>query len=339
MRLPIARLRIVATALACIALGGCSSSTSSHLAYVATSSGVFAFRINDKTGAPTTIFSAPFVLGRSPSAIVIGPSGNLAYISNELDNTISLVKIDTSSGALSEVLPRTPVAGLSPSAMVMDPAGSFLYVAEQGTNDVASYSVAPSGMALSKSGELLFVAVPSFLKIYAFTLSAGTLTPAMGSPFSVSDGVTSVAIDPTASFLYAPNPTANTISGFSILSGGVLSQLPTSPYGSTKSPLKTPVANAVDPTGKFLYVANFASTSISEFDVSGTGELTPATTASASAGTNPDFFAFDPNGKYMYVANEGSNSFTEFLLNSDGTLTSKNTIQVGAVPRSIAFTK
>jgi 6-phosphogluconolactonase len=355
MRLPIARLRIVATALACIALGGCSSSTSSHLAYVATSSGVFAFRINDKTGAPTTIFSAPFVLGRSPSAIVIGPSGNLAYISNELDNTISLVKIDTSSGALSEILPRTPVAGLSPSAMVMDPAGSFLYVAEQGTNDVASYSVgsdgslslvstasvgaAPSGMALSKSGDLLFVAVPSFLKIYAFTLSAGTLTPATGSPFAVSDGVISVAIDPTASFLYAPNPTANTISGFSILSGGVLSQLPTSPYGNTKSPLRTPVANAVDPTGKFLYVANFASTSISEFDVSGTGELTPATTASASAGTSPDFFAFDPNGKYMYVANEGSNSFTEFLLNSDGTLTSKNTIQVGAVPRSIAFTK
>jgi 6-phosphogluconolactonase len=99
------------------------------------------------------------------------------------------------------------------------------------------------------------------------------------------------------------------------------------------------VANAEDPTGKFLYVANFASTSISEFNVSGTGDLTAVTTSSASAGTNPDFFAFDPNGKYIYVANEGSNSITEFLLNSDGTLTSQNTIQVGAVPRSIAFTK
>jgi YVTN family beta-propeller protein len=355
MRLPISRLRIVAAGLACIALGACSSSSSSHLAYVATSNGVFAYRINDNTGAPTTIFSAPFVLGRSPSAIVIIPSGNQAYISNELDNTISLVKIDTSSGALSEVLPRTTVAGLSPSAMLMDPAGSFLYVAEQGTNDVASYSVgsdgslnlvstvsvgsAPSGMALSNSGDLLFVAVPNFSKIYAFTISAGTLTPAAGSAVAVPNGVISVAIDPTASFLYAPNPTANTISGFSILSGGVLTPLPTSPYGNTTSPLKTPVANAVDPTGKFLYVANFASTSISAFDVSGTGELTPVTTSSASAGTSPNFFAFDPNGKYMYVANEGSNSITEFLLNSDGTLTSENTIQVGAVPRSIAFTK
>jgi YVTN family beta-propeller protein len=357
MRLPISKLKlkIVAAALACIASGGCSSSNSSHLAYVATSSGVFAYRINNNTGAPTTIFSAPFVLGRSPAAIVITPSGNMAYISNELDNTISLVKIDMSSGSLSEVLPRTTVAGLSPSAMVMDPAGGFLYVAEQGTNDVASYAVgsdgslklvstasvgsSPSGMALSNSGDLLFVAVPNFSKIYAFTISAGTLTPAVGSPFAVPNGVISVAIDPTASFLYAPNPTANTISGFSILAGGVLSQLSNSPYGNTTSPLTTPVANAVDPTGKFLYVANFASTSISEFNVSGTGDLTAVTTSSASAGTNPDFFAFDPNGKYIYVANEGSNSITEFLLNSDGTLTSQNTIQVGAVPRSIAFTK
>jgi YVTN family beta-propeller protein len=357
MRLPISKLKlkIATAALACIALGGCSSSNSGHLAYVATGNGVFAFRINDNTGAPTTIFSAPFIVGRSPAAIVITPSGNQAYISNELDNTISLVKIDTSSGALSEVLPRTTVAGLSPAAMLMDPAGSVLYVAEQGTNDVASYSVAsdgslnlvstvsvgssPSGMVLSNSGDLLFVAVQAFSKIYAFTISSGTLTPAAGSPFAVPNGVISVAIDPTASFLYAPNPTANTISGFSILPGGVLSQLSTSPYGNTTNPLKTPVANAVDPTGKFLYVANFASTSISEFNVSGTGDLTAVTTSSASAGTNPDFFAFDPNGKYMYVANEGSNSITEFLLNSDGTLTSQNTIQVGAVPRSIAFAK
>ena len=353
MRLFGSKLKIFAAALACFALSGCSSSNSSHLAYVATSSGVFAYRINNKTGAPTTVFSAPFLLGRSPASIVISPSGNVAYVSNELDNTISLLKIDASSGALSEVLPRTTVAGLSPSSMVMDPAGSFLYVAEQGTNDVASYSIgsdgslklvstaslgsSPSDMVLSSSGDLLFVAVPTFSKINAFTISAGMLTPTAGSPFSVPNGVISVALNPADNFLYAPNPAANTISGFSILPGGVLSQLSNSPYGNTN--LKTPVASAVHATGKFLYVANFASTSISEFNVAGTGDLTLKTGSSASAGTNPDFFAFDPNGKYIYVGNEGSNSITEFLLNSDGTLTSENTIQVGAVPRSIAFTK
>src|SRR3954469_19288829 len=100
MRLLGSQLKMVAAALLCAALSGCSSSSSTHLAYVATSNGVFAFRINDKTGASTTVFSAPFVLGRSPAAMAIAPSGNLAYVSHQLDNTISLVKIDTSSGAL-----------------------------------------------------------------------------------------------------------------------------------------------------------------------------------------------------------------------------------------------
>jgi YVTN family beta-propeller protein len=346
-------ITVLAAVLACFTLTGCSSSSnSSHLAYVATSSGIFAYRINDKNGSPSTVFTAPFVLGRSPSSMVIASSG-LGYIADSQDNTISRVKIDTSSGALSEVLPRTTVAGSAPSAMVMDSASSFLYVANLGSNDVEAYSVdsdgaltfassasvgsSPSGLVLSSSGNLLFVAVPNLSAIYVFAVSSGSVTPVAGSPFHVANGVASVAIDPTDTFLYAPNPATNTISGFSVLSGGVLSELAKSPYGSTT--LKNPVANVVDPTGKFLYVANFASTALSIFDVSSTGDLTAKTGSSASAGTNPVFFTFDPNGKYLYVGNEGSKSITEFTLNSDGTLTSTNTIQVGGVPRSVAFTQ
>ncbi len=196
--------------LACFTLSGCSSgssSNSSHLAYVATSSGIFAYRISD-TGVPTTVFSAPFVLGRSPSSIVIAPSG-LGYVADSLDNTISRVKIDTSSGALSEVLPRTTIAGSTPSFMVTDSSGGFLYVANQGSNDVESYSVgsdgsltfassasvasSPSGLVLSASDNLLFVSVPNFSSIYAFTVSSGALTPVAGSPFHVANGVASVA--------------------------------------------------------------------------------------------------------------------------------------------------
>jgi 6-phosphogluconolactonase (cycloisomerase 2 family) len=358
MKLRTSQLRMAAIAamLACLALSGCSSgssSNSSHLAYVATSSGIFAYRISN-TGVPTTVFSAPFMLGRSPSSILIAPSG-LGYVADSLDNTISRVQIDSSSGALSEVLPRTTIAGSAPSAMVMDSGGGFLYVANQGSNDVESYSVgsdgtltfassatvgsSPSGLVLSSSGNLLFVTVPNFSSIYAFTVSSGTLTPIAGSPFHVANGVASVAINPSATFLYAPDFAANTVSGFSILPGGVLSALQKSPYGNTTTPLKNPVASVVDPTGKFLYVANFTSTTISIFDISSTGDLTPKSGTSGSAGTNPFFFTIDTSGKYMYVGNEGSKSITEFTLNSDGTLTSTNTIQVGAVPRSIAFTK
>jgi 6-phosphogluconolactonase (cycloisomerase 2 family) len=348
------KLAAIVAALGCLALTSCSSSSSSHLAYVATSSGVFAYRINNSDGSPRSLLASPFPLGRSPSSIVIASSNDLAYVADSRDNTIARVKIDPSSGALSEVTPRFTGAGISPSFMLLDPNGQFLFVADQGSNDVTSYSIGsdgalslgstmflgspPSNMALSSAGDLLFVATPAFSGIYAFTVSSGALTPVAGSPFPVANGLSTIAIDPSAKFLYAANPITNTVSGFSILAGGVLAPLPNSPYGNSTNGLKTPSAVAVDPTSKFLYVANSGTTTISEFDITGTGDLT-SVTSSASAGSSPEFFVFDPNGKYIDVGNSGSKSITEFTLNSDGTLTSTNTIQVGSVPRSLALTK
>lgn len=349
------KLAAIVAALSCLALTSCSSSGSSHLAYVATSSGVFAYRISDGNGSPRSLLAAPFTLGRSPSSIVISSSNDLAYVADSSDNTIARVKIDPSSGSLSEITPRFTGAGISPSFMLLDPGGQFLFVADEGSNDVTSYSIGsdgslglgstvflgspPSNMALSPSGDLLFVATPAFSgAIYVFTVSSGTLTSVAGSPFPVPNGLSTIAIDPSAKFLYAANPVTDTVSGFSILTGGVLATLPNSPYGNSTNGLKNPFALAVDPTSKFLYVANSSTTTISEFDITGTGDLT-AVTSSASAGSNPVFFAFDPDGKHLYVANSGSKSITQFTLNSDGTLTSTNTIQVGSVPRSLALTK
>lgn len=331
---------------------GCSSSNSTHLAYVATGNGIFAYRINNNSGVASSIFSSPFVLGRSPADIVISPSKKFAYVSNQQDGTISLLKIDTSSGSLSEVLPRTNT-GISPGPMIMDPAGSFLIVADQGSNDVSVFSVAadgtltlasttglgasPSALALANGN--LYVAVPNFSSIYGFSVSSGSLT-ALPAPFPVPNGVLSLTVDPAGNFLYAPNPQTDTITGFSIASGGGLSPLPTSPYGSTGTAnlLSAPVAAVVDPSSKYLYAVNFASDLVSAFSISSTGDLTALTSSGASAGTNPAFIVFDPNQKYLFVGNAGSSSITELTMNSDGTLSSSNTIQVGTVPRALAFT-
>ena len=336
-----------------IGVGCSSSSSSSHLLYVASSSGVFGFRIDNKSGSPTKIFSAPFTLGRSPSAIVVNPAGTLAYVANELDNTISTLKIDRASGSLTEVLPRTTTAGLAPSAMVMDSAGSFIFVVEQGTPDISVYSVGsdgtlqiastvllgslPSNMTLADSGSLLFVALPNASAVDVFSVSSGTLTRGGGAPFRVPNGVAAISVDQDTSFLYAAGLATNTISGFSISPAGVLTELPTSPYGSAT--LKTPVATFVEPSGTHLYAANSAATALSEFTIGSTGDLTAVTTGAPSAGTKPSFFVLDPSATYVYVANSGSSSLTQFKLNSDGTLAKTNTVQVGAVPRAVAFTK
>lgn len=341
-----------------LSIGGCGfgfgGGSSTHLAYVATGEGIFAYRIDNNSGTSTTIFSAPFVVGNSPSAIVITPSNQFAYVTNQRDNTISELKVDTTSGTLTEVQPRT-ITGVSPGVMIMDPSGSFLFVGDQGSNDIEVFSIgssgalklvsttplgsSPSSLVLSSSGSLLFAAVPNFKAIYVFSVSSGTLTP-VNSPFLVSNGLASVNIDPTGSFLYAPDPATDTITGFAINSGA-LTPLPGSPYGSTVSGnlLTAPVDVIVDPTGKFLYAANFGTSTVSGFTVAANGDLTVLVTAAGSAGTNPNLMTFDPDGKFMYVGNSGSNSITIFTIDSSGLLSSTNTISVGTVPRGLAFTK
>lgn len=343
-----------------------SNTTSSHLAYITTSNGILAFRIDNKTGASTSIFTAPFVIGNSPAGIVVHPSNQFAYIANQLDDTISLLKIDSASGTLSEVMPRTQT-GLGPGALALDQNGNFLFVAEQGSNDIRVFSVGTGGalsqvsttplggppidLVMPLSGNFLYVTVPAFSDVFAFAVSSGALTPVPGSPFHISLGVATPGINQTGTFLYVPNPASGTISGFSVAANGALSQLITSPYIDCSGTCTTlpatppvPVAAVVDSSGRFLYVANSSSggssTGLAQFSIDGsTGALTPLTATGPSAGTNPAFFVWDPDEKYLYVANVGSRSVSEFTMNSDGSLaTTSNTIQTNSVPRGLALT-
>jgi 6-phosphogluconolactonase (cycloisomerase 2 family) len=198
---------------------------------------------------------------------------------------------------------------------------------------------------MPKSGNYLFVSVPAFSAIYAFSVSSGSLSPAPGSPFIISNGLSSVTVGPAGDFVYAPDPAANTISGFSIQASGqtLLQPLQGSPFlsicGSSTS--CSPFGAAVDPSGKYLYVANYGSTDVSQYTIdSSTGSLKTITATTPTAGTNPSFIVFDPGGKYLFVVNVGSKSITELKMNSDGSLSNNgvNTIQVGAVPQALALT-
>jgi len=353
-----------------LATGACSSAShSSRLAYVTISSGINAYRIDSVSGSVTAIFSSPFVIGNSPFGIAVTPSNQFAYVANQGEDTISLLKIDAAAGTLKEVLPRTS-AGRAPGPMIMDPSGNFLFVANQGSNDISVFSIASSGaltpvtqpdgsltvpvgatptsMSMPTSGNLLFVSVPTFSSVDAFTVSSGSLTAAPGSPVFVANGLATVTASPTGSFVFVPNPATDTITGYSVhpAAANLLQLLPSSPVAnfcgaSGTATCTSPVGAALDPGGKYLYIANYASTSISQYTIaSSTGALTSITSTTPTAGTNPSFIMFDPGGIFAYVANVGSNSITLLKLNTDGSLAStSNSIQVGAVPRALAFTR
>src|SRR5215469_1443493 len=117
------RFALAAVCFITLLTGACSSAShSSRLAYVTMSSGINAYRLDSVSGSVTSIFSSPFVVGNSPFGVVIHPSNQFAYVANQGENTISLLKIDATSGTLKEVPPRTN-AGQSPGPMIMDPSG------------------------------------------------------------------------------------------------------------------------------------------------------------------------------------------------------------------------
>ena len=102
-----------------------------------------------------------------------------------------------------------------------------------------------------------------------------------------------------------------------------------------------PVFVAVDPAGKFVYVATANATpgsagSVSMYAINATtGALTSIGTI--AAGTAPIFVAVDPAGKFAYVTNSGSNDVSMYTINATtGALTFIGTIAAGTNPLSVA---
>src|ERR1017187_6600298 len=82
-------------------------------------------------------------------------------------------------------------------------------------------------------------------------------------------------------------------------SSGALSEVPGSPFAVGLSPC----CIAVDPTGRFVYVANSNSNDINAFSVNAsTGTLTPLPGSPYLTGNNPVTMAIDLTGRFLYVS-------------------------------------
>lgn len=341
-----------------------SNKTTTHLLYVSTGQGVYAYRIDNKSGSSSQIPSAPFYAGNTPAGMVIDASGNHMYLANQADNTISLLTIDHSSGVLTEVMPRASTGGFSPNQILLDSGGTTLFVANQLSNTVTALSVGSNGVPtaptasqvvrigsppanLAFGGGLLFVAAPSFSQVFIFSVSSGNLAAVNGSPFAVSNGVGSVTVDNSAKYLYVTNPSINTISGFTIQYSSStntvgLTPIPGSPFvpnAGTGSAPSEPISGILDSTATHLFVANNGSSNVSLFSVGSNGALTSMTTPTAPVGANPLQMLIDPNGNFLLVGNVGGKSVSGLTIKSDGTLGTAQTTSVPSVPQAIAVTK
>jgi 6-phosphogluconolactonase (cycloisomerase 2 family) len=131
-----------------------------------------------------------------------------------------------------------------------------------------------------------------------------------------------------AQFVYVTNEGDSTVSGYTIdPSTGALTSIAGSPFAADAGPFSGPSAMAVDPSGKFAYVANTHLGTVSGYTIdSSTGALTSIAGSPFAGGIfelGLTSMTVDPSGKFAYVANiANGNNVLGYMINpSTGALT------------------
>lgn len=263
--------------------------------------------------------------GDFPISITVHPSGKFAYTVNQgvgaTGNTISAYSINVTSGALSAMdaddvttgTQATIATGTLPYAVVVDPTGQFAYVANYTSNTISAYTIdpitgaltsvgaavaagtGPSSIAIDPTGTCALVANNTSDNIKSYTIN--TTTGALGLASTVAGAALSaprsVAVDPdTGLFAYVANAGSATVSAFSVnpadcVIASIDTDAVTALTQTTIAAGTTPFSVNVDPSGAFVYVANFGSNNVSVYSIGGGGALTPGSPATTATGTFP----------------------------------------------------
>ncbi|MFZ0956818.1 MAG: beta-propeller fold lactonase family protein [Candidatus Sulfotelmatobacter sp.] len=272
------------------------------------------------------------------------PQPEFVIVANQISQNVSVYAIDADSGALVQV-PGSPFpAGIYPDAVAIAPNGKFAYVANQTwpyyQGYISTYAINPAtgvlttvedspffnsqgqpyGLAINPTGQFLYTpgVFTDVVSGYTINPTSGNLTSISGS-FGTASQPEGIAIDPTGKFIYAPNSLSDDVSAYAINpASGALIQVEGSPFptgGATPAGIEN---MAFDPAGRFAYVTNVNSGTISIFSID------PASGAlraiQGSPFQDPDGAPYpvtvDPAGKFLYVGNVGGNNISVFAINA-----------------------
>lgn len=325
-------LRWLTVIVAAIALGGligCGSSSTNTIPntdtmYVAAraSHGVWGYYADFNIGSLTNINGSPFATQLAPSAIVINQGHTFAYVANANSNTVAGYTFDLNGSMIPN---GTQAVGATPVALAIDSGGKFLFVANQTSGSLSVFAIGSNGSLTT---------VQAQVPLQNLQCPIPVLLPC---PAPVS-----LAVTPTASFLYVADQLQNLVFTYQInASTGALTPDPALPPVSTGL---APSGLAMDSAGTLLYIANRDSESISGFTIGADNSAIPGnlTSIAGSFGTglSPVAVAVDPSGQYLYSADRDSNQVTGFKIKLVmGTLTalSNSPYSTGTAPVAIGI--
>lgn len=227
---------------------------------------VFSFIVDRKTGALTKTGSQALPVSWPVGLAAI--EQNLYVIPDPSSNAAQMFafSIDPINAALTSLSPNVALPGV-PHSLAIAPSGSWLGVTFDGASggEIAWFLRSPNGGATG-------------LQPGAPTSTGGT-------------SADSITVTPDGKFVVVAG--GGTTSVFSLdPSTGALSEVPGSPFAIG-------VGVAIDPTGKFVFVAD-QSNNLSTYTIDSTGNLTPAGTPVPLA-AEAESIAVDPAGRFVFV--------------------------------------
>jgi 6-phosphogluconolactonase len=297
-----------------------SLTTSSTAIYTLTGFSVGTGTLTELTGFPLTL---PF----APTATAINPANTVLYVGGIgviYGYTIS------STGALTPISSGGSVALANADVVSMDisPDGQWLLALDSNGVAIDEFQIQSGGLLASATGASYTVTngqmvVPNSIRVsqnannlyvaaalgtggdllYVLNTSTGALTLANQiTPPTTSSADQSVAFDSTGATLYVARSGSNAgLIPYTIGSGSSLTAVSGSPYALGSGPSSI----VLDATGKYVYVGNKVSGTISGFSIGTGGALTALAGSPYTSGAGVASLGRDNSGKYILAAAVG----------------------------------
>jgi 6-phosphogluconolactonase (cycloisomerase 2 family) len=275
----------------------------------------------------------------SQGSLTLSQDHSLLFAVNGGSSEISVFQVHGSHLALVD---KKLTGGAEPNAVAQH--GGLVYVLNVGgSSNVVGFTVSANGhlnqipnstrflttnnsegasLAFSPNGQFLVVTERATNNIDVFQVQAdGTLAPIVVNTDS-QPGAFSITFAPNGAALVsetgpAGGSDASTISSYSVLASGTL------------SPISAGVAtlgnancwNAATPNGRWVYVSNAASSTISGFHIGTDGSLTPIGTTvlgiNPTGAVNLDI-AVTADSQFLYSLNSGNGTIGVFAIQQQG---------------------
>ena len=215
--------------------------------------------------------------GRAMAALV-RPGEAYAYTANVDDGTVTTFVIDASGPGLKAA--GEVVTGQHPSALATDVNGWYLYVPNRDDDTLSVYYIDPD---------------------------TGEPKPVRGSPVKAGDEPVAVTLDPASRYAFVVNRGSNNVSVYRYRTNVTPLYFESLRHGSPFATGRLPEDLAVDPTGRYAYVANAGDDTISAYRIHHlTGALSALPGSPFKAGRHPLALAAHPDGRHLLVANRDS---------------------------------